>query len=125
MIEMNESEWYSLKASVADAFSDVYSAECDNKLTEGQAENLKICLSTLNMFLEEYSTTFDDGKEYDPVSARLGCTVKLWLSTNNADKAIEVLTDVENNIDEADKEKWEIVHDVTSMIGQFKKDVQE
>ncbi|SFO58483.1 hypothetical protein [Prevotella sp. tf2-5] len=67
MTKMNESEWYSLKASVADAFSDVYAAECASKLTEGQAENLKICLSTLNMFLEEYSTTFNDGKDYDPV----------------------------------------------------------
>lgn len=125
MIKMNESEWYSLKASVADAFSDVYAAECDCKLNEGQAENLKVCLSSLNMFLEEYSTTFDDGKEYDPVSARLGNTVKMWLSTNNAGKAIEALIDSENQIDEADKEKWETLHKVTSLIIQIEKDVRE
>lgn len=57
MIKIDESEWYSLKASVADAFSDVYAAECDNKLTEGQSDNLKVCLKALNEFLEEYSAT--------------------------------------------------------------------
>ena len=68
---------------------------------------------------------YQEQPEHDHTSERLATTVKLWLSVNNLDKAIEVLTDVENNFDEADKEKWEIVHDVTSMIGQFKKDIQE
>ena len=68
---------------------------------------------------------YQEQPEHDHTSERLATTVKLWLSMNNLDKAIEVLTDVENTFDEADKEKWEIVHDVTSMIGQFKKDVQE
>lgn len=124
-MKMNEQQYYNLKASIADAFADIYGLETACSITNAQAENLKICIKGLNLFVDEQVTTCDDGKDYDPVSARLGCTVKMWLSMNNADKAIEVLTDVENNFDEADKEKWEIVHDVTSMIGQFKKDVQE
>ena len=61
-MKFTESEWYSLKASIADAFADVYRAENDQTLTLGQAENLRVCLKTLNEFLEEYSVTYDDGK---------------------------------------------------------------
>lgn len=62
-MKMNEKEWYSLKASVADAFANVYAAECDCNLTEGQAENLKLCLKVLNEYLDEDATTYDDGKD--------------------------------------------------------------
>lgn len=91
-------------------------------------DDLLRVMATIAEYNDEFNKfrgfRYEEQPEHDHTSEKLGTTVKLWLSMNNLDKAIEVLTDVENNFDEADKEKWEIVHDVTKMIYQFKKDVQ-
>ena len=58
MKQLSKEEWFSLKASVADAFADLYKAESNGTLPEGQVENLKICLNALNDFLEK--DTYDE-----------------------------------------------------------------
>lgn len=49
---LSKEEWQALKASVADAFADLYKAECAGTQPEGQIENLKLCVNTLNDYLE-------------------------------------------------------------------------
>lgn len=41
-----------IKASIADAFADVYTANQDGGLTDAQADNLYLCLKELNSYLE-------------------------------------------------------------------------
>lgn len=48
---MKQEEWYSLKASVADAFSVVNGPKAVG-LSEGDIDNLNLCLSTLNNYLD-------------------------------------------------------------------------
>lgn len=130
MKQLSKEEWLSLKASVADAFGDLYKAECNGTLPEGQVENLKICVNALNDFLEKDTYDEQPDKESEELesirktSEHIGTNVKLWLSVNSPDEAIEVLTECENQIEESDKEKWETLHEVTSLIAQIKKDVQ-
>ena len=57
MKQLSKEEWLSLKASVADAFADLYKAECNGTLPEGQIENLQTCVNALNDFLED---TYDE-----------------------------------------------------------------
>lgn len=124
---LSKEEWLSLKASVADAFADLYKAECNGTLPEGQVENLKICVNALNDYLERDTYDEQPDKELEYIrktSEHIGKDVKLWLSVNSPDVAIEVLTECENQVEESDKEKWETLHAVTSLIAQIKKDVQ-
>lgn len=58
MKQLSKEEWLTLKASVADAFADLYKAECSGTLPEGQIENLQICVCALNDFLER--DTYDE-----------------------------------------------------------------
>ena len=58
MKQLSKEEWLTLKASVADAFADLYKAECNGTLPEGQVENLQICVCALNDFLER--DTYDE-----------------------------------------------------------------
>lgn len=124
---LSKEEWLSLKASVADAFADLYKAECNGTLPEGQVENLQICVNALNDYLERDTYDEQPDKELEYIrktSEHIGTDVKLWLSVNSPDEAIEVLTECENQVEESDKEKWETLHAVTSLIAQIKKDVQ-
>lgn len=63
MKKLSKEEWLTLKASVADAFADLYKAECNGTLPEGQIENLQICVNALNDFLESYKSYSTNKKD--------------------------------------------------------------
>lgn len=126
MKQLSKEEWLSLKASIADAFADLYKAECNGTLPDGQVENLKICVNALNDYLERDTYDEQPDKELESIrktSERIGSNVKLWLSVNSPDEAIEVLTECENQVEESDEEKLETLDAVIDLIAQIKKDV--
>ena len=124
MKQLSREEWMSLKASVADAFADLYKAECNGTLPEGQVENLQICINALNDYLER--DTYDEQQEHKQISERLATTVRLWLSTHNTDIAINALQ-LGLRMTAETKESEDVrneLHDLVNMVYQFKKDVQ-
>lgn len=126
MKQLSKEEWLSLKASIAYAFSALYKAECNGTLPDGQVENLKICVNALNDYLERDTYDEQPDKELESIrktSERIGSNVKLWLSVNSPDEAIEVLTECENQVEESDEEKLETLDAVIDLIAQIKKDV--
>lgn len=129
MKQLKKEEWLSLKASIADAFSALYNAECNGTLPDGQVENLKICVNALNDYLERDTYDEQPDEEREELEAirkrqdRIGTSVVLWLSLNSPDETIEVLKECENQFEESDEEKLETLHELTSLIAQIKEDV--
>lgn len=100
-------------ATIAE-YNDEFNAICET--TDNKLGNFK--------YQEQPDKESEELESIRKTSEHIGTSVKLWLSVNSPDEAIEVLTECENQVEESDKEKWETLHEVTSLIAQIKKDVQ-
>jgi hypothetical protein len=100
-------------ATIAE-YNNLYSAIAET--TDNKLGNFK--------YQEQPDKESEELESIRKTSEHIGTSVKLWLSVNSPDEAIEVLTECENQVEESDKEKFEILHEVTSLIAQIKKDVQ-